>query len=43
MTEAARKSRTGKAQEKGLTREERKALTDSKRRHHRALEKLGKL
>jgi hypothetical protein len=43
MTEASRKSLTQKTREKGLTHEERKALVDSKKRHHRALEQLGKL
>ena len=43
MTAVSRKRHTDAIQEKGLTHEERKVLMDSKKRHHRALEKLGKL
>jgi hypothetical protein len=42
-TKAPGKGRTHETQDRGLTHTEREVLTKSKRRHHRALEQLGKL
>jgi len=42
-TDVSKKDRTRETHDRGLTHTERVALEDSKRRHHRALEELGKL